>query len=97
MKKFINNNKIVLTVLGAIAVVVLFITGDSTTGVTLASIAGASVSLSDSEKQGFSEQEQKVILAVKKLTAQLQDQVSKGYIGKDELDAAVSGIKVELS
>jgi len=97
MKKFINNNKIVLTVLGAIAVVVLFITGDSTTGVTLASIAGASVSLSDSEKQGFSEQEQKVILAVKKLTAQLQDQVSKGYIGKDELDAAVSGIKTELS
>lgn len=97
MKQFINNNKIVLTVLGAIAVVVLFITGDSTTGVTLASIAGASVSLSDSEKQGFSEQEQKVILAVKKLTAQLQDQVTKGYIGKDELDAAVSGIKTELS
>jgi hypothetical protein len=96
MKKF-KMNRILLGCIGLLIAVALLIVGrDHEAGGAIMLNAGAMVSLSDAEKEGFSDQEQKVILAVKKLTTQLQDQVKKGAISKDDISSAVSGIKMEL-
>jgi hypothetical protein len=96
MKKF-KMNRMLLGCIGLLIAVALFVVGrDHEAGSAVLLNAGAMVSLSDVEKEGFSDQEQKVILAVKKLTTQLQDQVKKGAISKDDISSAVSGIKMEL-
>jgi hypothetical protein len=56
----------------------------------------AVVSLTEQEKEGFNEQEQKVILAVKKQALQLKEEFQKGNVSKEELAALVAGVKMEL-
>jgi hypothetical protein len=91
MKKFKMNKYMVMGLL-LLVTALLFIMGrgHDAHGAALATTV---VTLTDAEKQGFSEAEQKVILAVKKLTVQLKDQVDKGFISKEELTNALAGIK----
>lgn len=98
MKKF-KMNKYLAFGLAILVTAILFVVGKDHSlhaGETLATV-GAAISLTEQEKAGFTESEQKMILAVKKLTAQMQDQVKAGLISKEELNAAISGIKTELS
>jgi hypothetical protein len=96
MKHF-KMNKYLLLAIGVIAAVVLFIVGKDAAhaGASIAEV-GAVVQLTQAEKEGFNDNEQKVILAVKKLTLQMKEQLEAGAISKEGLAAAVSGIKMEL-
>lgn len=89
-------NKYAIMAIGLIVTVALFILGKGTEahGITVANLAVAS--LTDAEKQGFNEQEQKVLLAVKKFTLQLKDDVEANRVKKDDIGAIISGIKMEL-
>jgi hypothetical protein len=98
MKKF-KVNKFLTAGLLFVVTALLFILGkghaQEAHGIAMATVA--TVTLTDAEKTGFSEAEQKVILAVKKLTEQLKDQVTKGFITKEELTNAVQGIKSSVT
>lgn len=82
--------------LAILVAIVLFVVGKGSghEGLGLAELGA--VTLTQQEKEGFSDQEQKVILAVKKLTEQLKEQVKNGSISKEELKAAVNAVKDEL-
>lgn len=54
------------------------------------------VELTEQEKAGFTEQEQKILLAVKQIAHDTNERASKGYINKEELNVALSGIKTAL-
>lgn len=78
--------------------VVLFLVGkdtDNSHAAHIAEVAGA-ISLTDSEKAGLTDQEQKVVLAVKKLTIDLKKQVDEGKVSKEEVNALIGGFKKEL-
>lgn len=97
VQSFFREHKLLTIGLSILIAIVLFIVGkDShTEGAVLAN--ATVVALTEAEKEGFTENEQKVILAVKKLTVQLKEQVNSGKIDKTQLDAALSGLKTELS
>ncbi len=94
--KRIKMNKYLAVAIGLLVTVALFVMGkgDEAGGALIANTA--LVTLTDAEKAGFSDNEQKVILAVKKLTEQMKEQVKTGAISKEDLAGAVSGIKMEL-
>lgn len=94
MKK-IFSNKYLLFALGLFVTVALFVFGKGDGAESMA-VAGAVITLSDAEKEGFSEQEQKVILAVKKLTEQMKSDVGAGKVSKEDLAGLIGGIKMEL-
>jgi hypothetical protein len=96
MKRF-KMNKYLVIALGVLVAAVLFFIGKGS-GHEHYSIAevGAAVALTQAEKDGFNENEQKVILAVKKLTVQMKEQLEAGTISKEGLAAAISGIKMEI-
>lgn len=97
MKPFkFKMNKYPRIVLGLFVAAILFILGKGEGSENLGIATVAVVTLTDAEKAGFSEHEQKVILAVKKLTEELKTQVSNGSISKENLAALVSGVKWEL-
>jgi hypothetical protein len=95
MKRF-KMNKYLAIGLGLVVTIALFILGrhEEASGMTLAN--AAVVTLTDAEKTGFNDQEQKVILAVKKLTEQMKGDLASGVLKKEELGAAIAGIKMEL-
>jgi hypothetical protein len=57
---------------------------------------GAVITLTDEEKTGFNEQEQKVILAVKKMADQMKKGIKEGLISKEDLGTLISGVQMEL-
>jgi hypothetical protein len=95
MKRF-KANKFLATAALLIVTALLFILGKGHETHGIAMAAGAIVSLTEEEKSGFSEQEQKVVLAVKKLAVQMKEQVLSGAISKEDLAAAISGMKAEM-
>jgi len=97
MKK-LKTNKYLLVGLSILVTVALFIFGqhghNEATGMALAN-AGAVVTLSEAEKAGFNEQEQKVILAVKKYAEQMKEGITAGLISKDEIAGIIAGTKLD--
>jgi hypothetical protein len=92
MKKFkVNRYLLAAALMVVTALLFVFGKGHEAHGLALADVAV--VSLTADEQKGFSEAEQKVILAVKKLTFELKEKVEKGFITKEELTNAVAGIK----
>lgn len=102
MKPF-KINKYLAIGIGLLIAIVLFIIGkdsghDHTIGASLAEVAV--VSLTDAEKQGFNENEQKVLLAMKKWATQIKDELNKEGITKEkyeELKSLVNGVKAEIN
>lgn len=94
--KRIKLNKYLLLAIGLLVTVALFVfgKGHEAHGMTIANVAAAT--LTDAEKTGFSDQEQKVILAVKKLTLQMKDELMSGAIKKEDIPGIVAGVKMEL-
>lgn len=95
--KRLKLNKYVLFGLGLLITGALFLLGQhghsDTAGTAIAS--GAVISLTEAEKDGFNEQEQKVILAVKKMASQMKEGIATGLVSKDEIASLVSGIKLD--
>lgn len=103
MKKFkqlLTKHRTAAFILGAIAAVLLFIVGHdadaATQGVSYATAAGA-IALTAEEKEGLSEQEQKVVLAMKKSVSQMMEEARKGNIGKEDINAAITQMKKDLT
>lgn len=96
MKKF-SLNKFAWMFVAALVAVALFIVGKDSEAAGAILLNAPIVALTDAEKEGLNESEQKVLQAVKKLTVQLKDDVSKGLISKDELALAIKGVKQEFS
>lgn len=97
--QFLSKNRGFAIMLGAIAAVLLFIVGhdaQAAQGVTYATAAGA-VALSAEEKEGLSEQEQKVVLAMKKSVSNMLEEARKGNVSKEEINQAISQMKKDLN
>lgn len=97
--KRIKMNKYVAIGLGILIAVGLFIlgkdTGSNEGAFSLATTVGA-ITLTEAEKEGFSENEQKVVLAVKKMAEQMKAGVKEGLVSKDDLAGLIAGIQIEL-
>jgi len=91
-----NFYKYLFAAIGILVAIGLFIFGKEHAAEGVITANAAVVSLTEAEKAGFNENEQKVILAVKKLTEQMKSQVESGNIKKDDLPAIISGLKLEL-
>lgn len=91
-------NRYLRIALGIFAVIGLFILGAKTghgfEGMT--AMAGA-VTLTEEEKAGLSEDEQKVVLACKKVTNQAMSDFKKGMIDSSALDAKITELKNGLT
>lgn len=89
-------NKYLAVGIGLLIAVALLIfgKGEGHEGVSLATVA---VALTEAEKTGFTEPEQKMLLAVKKMVVQIKDQVENGAISKEMLTNAVNGMKDALT
>lgn len=97
--QFLSKNRGFAIMLGAIAAVLLFIVGhdaQAAQGVTYATAAGA-VALSAEEKEGLSEHEQKVVLAMKKSVSNMLEEARKGNVSKEEINQAISQMKKDLN
>lgn len=96
--KRIKMNKYLAMGLGLLITVALFILGKGTGHEHYSFAAGAAaVSLTEDEKKDFTEGEQKVLLAVKKMAVQYGEQFKTGAITKEEVALAIKGMKDELS
>lgn len=87
-----------LLIMGVMMIVtaLLFICGKGHDAAGVALANTAVISLSDAEKEGFSEHEQKMILACKKLTHQIKEDFARGAISKEEVQALIAGVKNEI-
>lgn len=95
--KSLKLNKYVVIAIGLFVAVALFILGKGDAGVQDYALATAPVvTLTAAEKEGFNENEQKVILAVKKMAEQMKGSFLEGAISKEELKEALTGIEKEL-
>ena len=94
MKK-IKLNKYLAIAIGLFVTIALFLLGkgDEAGGAMLANTAV--VSLTEAEKAGFNEQEQKVILAVKKMAEQMKTGFKEGLVSKEEVGALIANIKLD--
>lgn len=98
MKKTFKINKYMLFALGLLVTVAIFVFGKGSEhehGAVLANV-GAVIALTQEEKDGFNEQEQKVILAVKKMANNIKEGVSTGLVSKEDLANLIAGAQVEL-
>lgn len=96
MKK-IKINKYLVLALGLLVTVAIFIFGKDAGHEAFAlANTGAVISLTTEEKDGFNEQEQKVLLAVKKMASQMKAGVESGAISKEDLAGLVAGVQLEL-
>lgn len=98
MKSF-KMNKYLAIGLGLFVTLALFLFGKShdTQGAEgIYMTAAAAITLTDAEKAEFNEHEQKLVLAFKKMAAQMSDQLKQGTITKEELTAAIGVVKNEL-
>lgn len=96
MKKLFKN-KYVLVGLGLLVTVALFIFGQSghdAAGGAVFANAGA-IALTAEEKAEFNDQEQKVVLAMKKYAEKVKEGVTKGLVSKDDLAGILGGLKLD--
>lgn len=93
MKVLLEKNKhLMLRVMCAVVAALLFVFGgDSAEAGTTVAMAAA-VALTDEEKSTFNEQEQKMILAVKKLVAQSTEDAKKGTITSEEAKGIINDV-----
>jgi hypothetical protein len=77
------------------ALLMLLGKGSEAAGFVMANTAV--VSLTEAEKEGLSDEQQKLVLAMKKQAAQWQEDYRKGLLTKTEFEAAIAGIDVGLS
>ncbi len=102
MKKitqFFREHKFATIALTILVAVVLHLVGKETghdANYQLDFAGAAAVCLTDAEKNGLTENEQKVVLAVKKLTVDLKAQVDSGKVSKEEVNAIIGGFKKEF-
>jgi HK97 family phage major capsid protein len=97
IKNFLSKNRGALRMLAAIVTVLLVLFGGHAhAGETLAT-AGAAITLTEEEKTGFSEAEQKMLLAVKKLASVKADEATKGLINTEGLKQAIQEMKDGLT
>jgi hypothetical protein len=84
-------------VMGAMLLVtaLLFILGRHQEAAGMLTANTAVVSLTETEKAGFSEDEQKFVLASKKLAKQMAEDAIKGLITKEEIGAFVANLKFD--
>lgn len=94
--KTLKINKFLALAIGLFVAAALFIIGKGDEASEYAMAAGAVVSLTAEEKAGFTENEQKVILAVKQMSENMKDGFKAGLVSKEDLGALISGIKMEL-
>lgn len=94
--KTLKINKFLALAIGLFVAAALFIMGKGDEASEYAMAAGAVVSLTAEEKAGFTENEQKVILAVKQMSENMKDGFKAGLVSKEELSALISGIQMEL-
>lgn len=95
--KRIRMNKYLAFGLGLFVVAMLFILGKSEQAGDAAIAVGPVISLTQEEKDGFTEQEQKVILAVKKMADQMKNDVANGKVSKEELAGLIAGLKLDAT
>lgn len=95
--KRIKMNKYLAICLGLFVVAMLFILGKSEHAGDAALAAGPVISLTQEEKDGFNDQEQKVILAVKKMAEQMKSDVATGKVSKEELQGLIAGMKLDAT
>lgn len=100
MKRF-KINKYILFGLGVLVTGALFLLGQhghdtsAADGAPVSALIGV-VALTEAEKAGLNDEDQKMMLAVKKLALQTADDAMKGLIKQDELAALISGASLEL-
>lgn len=94
MKKF-RSQKMLVAVGLLLITALLFVFGRHQEAGQVLTANAAIVTLSDEEKAGFNEQEQKLYLAFKKQAAQLKDDLTRGNISKEEVQALIGGIKAQ--
>lgn len=95
MKTF-KMNKYMAFAIGLFVVAALFILGKGHEAGGVAFANTAMISLTAEEKEGFTESEQKVILAVKKMADQMKNGVKEGLISKEDLGGLIAGVQIEL-
>jgi len=88
--KRIKMNKYFALALGLFVAVALFAFGKGHDAGAVTMTAGAVISLTEEEKAGFSESEQKAFLAMKKMVGQGLEDFKKGIMSKDEISALVT-------
>ncbi len=77
--------------------IAMFIVGKGSGAEEFSMATVAVVSLTEAEKTGFSEPEQKMLLAVKKMFSEIEKNAATGAISKEELDQALKGMKDGLT
>lgn len=98
--KNLKLNRYLRIALGIFCAVMLFVLGahgSHQEGVTTMAAAGAVVTLSDDEKAGLSEDEQKVVLGCKKAMVLQLEEFKRGTIDSATLDARIKALKDGLT
>lgn len=93
--KSIKLNKYLVFAIGLLVTAALFIFGKEQDAAGIGLMNTAIITLSEEEKAGFSENEQKVILAVKKMAEQMKSGFKQGLVSKEEVQALVANIKLD--
>lgn len=93
--KNIKFKKIVFVAVGLFVTIGLFLLGkhDEAAGIAIAN--APVVALTEAEKAGFTENEQKVILAVKKMAEQMKSGFKDGLVTKEEVGQLIANIKLD--
>lgn len=94
MKKF-KINKYMAIAIGLFITVGLFLLGRTEEAAGMVIANGPVIALTEAEKAGFSENEQKVILAVKKMAEQMKAGFKEGLVSKEEIAALIANIKLD--
>lgn len=90
----VNKYLVMAALLLVTALLFIFGKGHEAAGVLTANVAV--VHLTDEEKKDFNESEQKMILAYKKMLAEVKGEIPKGTITKEEAEALVNQIKKDV-
>jgi hypothetical protein len=90
----VNKILVAFMLMAVTALLMVFGHGPEAHGVAMAAVGA--VSLTDTEKGALNENEQKVLLAAKKLMEQTKEDFIKGVITKDELTAAIGAVQGDL-
>ena len=98
--KNLKLNKGLIMFLGLLIAAMFFLVGKGEAhsmheGISIAA-TGLTITLSDAEKAGFTDQEKKMLGAVEKLCSQVEEKVKTGALSKDDVGLMISGMKDAL-
>jgi hypothetical protein len=89
-------NKYLMIAALFIVTALLFVLGKGHDAAGIALATGPVITLTEEEKKDMSESEQKVLIAMKKMVAQVKSEIPHGTITKEEAQAIVNQIKGDL-